>query len=256
MNIEEGLKAIGFNESESRVYLCLAEIGKATASLIAKRQRMPRTTVYSVLENLMQKGLVSQEEKSATTFFMANKPSALMRIIEEEKNRLREKEKETKKLVELIQPFFRGRNFSVPRLQFFEGKKSIEAMLYDSLPIWRQSLSETDLTWWGYQDPSFVERYLPWLEHVWKSWHPNEKVKLLSHKSEIEKKVAGTRSGREVRIISEKIIFSSTIWVAGDYIILIMTRQEPQYAFVLRDPVFSTNLRSVFQLLWDSVKQK
>jgi hypothetical protein len=34
--------------------------------------------------------------------------------------------------------------------------------------------------------------------------------------------------------------------------VLLMTLQEPHYSFELRDTVFASNLRVVFQLLWSS----
>ncbi|MDC0358440.1 helix-turn-helix domain-containing protein, partial [Oligoflexia bacterium] len=233
------------------VYLALAELGKSTASLLAKRVNIPRTTAYSVLDNLVQKGVVSQEQKGASTFYSCNKPQALMRMVEREQEDLKQKAAMAHELMNLVGPYFKGKNFSIPKLQFFEGKQNLKNLLYDYLQEWRDSMSQYDYTWWGYQDHTFIEQNLGWLKDVWKTASPEEHVKLISNTSEIEQKLGGKfPARREIRTVPPPYQFSSTIWILGDYILLIMTRQKPHYAFQMRDPVFGENLRTLFQMLW------
>jgi hypothetical protein len=84
--------------------------------------------------------------------------------------------------------------------------------------------------------------------------HENEKICLLSNKSPTEKKLKNKIAKREIRHVPKNFEFSSTIWVLGDYVITIMTRQKPHYAFVLKDSVFAANQRLIFQLLWEISK--
>lgn len=248
--IEERFRELGFTENELKVYLSLAEAGKASAGILARRAKIPRTTVYAVLASLVRRGLIASHEQEATTLYSANAPGALMRIVEQEKLEVRRKEQRVQELVDMVKPFFRRKQFSVPRIRFFEGEANINSMLYDNVDAWRESAKSFDSTWWGYQDHTFVEKYLPWLEHVWGTWTESEKVCLLSQDAPVEQRVAGRRPGRVIRPISRTFQFTSSVWVVGDYIVLIMSRSEPQYAFMLHDTVFSGNLRAVFQLLW------
>lgn len=254
MDISQQFSTLGFNDSEVQVYLGLAEVGKSTAGVLAKRLGMARTTVYSVLENLSQKGVVSLEEKRGATFYVVNKPEALLRVVERERGVLAKKEQAARELVEHIGPFFRNKFFSIPKFQFFDGKASVENMLYEQLPNWRATLSSADHTWWGYQDHTFVTMFEPWLRHYWAVRPDCEQVKLLSNNSPMEEKLRGKIERREIRQIPEEYDFSSSVWIVGDYIILIMTRQEPVYAFQFRDANFAANLRSVFRLLWTMTK--
>ncbi len=248
--VEKHLEQLGFNETEVKVYLALADVGKSTAQLLGKRAGVPRTTAYSTLDNLVRKGVVAIEQKRGSTFYTANNPAALLKLVEQDKREVLAREHVAKELVQLIQPYFRNKNFSIPKLQFFEGRKNVASLLRDNLDTWRESLRQYDNAWWGYQDHTFVEEYIDWLEESWVTKSEDEYIKLISNYSKVESALSGKVKGRKIIPVSKEYNFSSSIWVCGDFIVLLMTRQEPHYAFQLHDPVFSANLRLVFQLLW------
>lgn len=243
---------LGFGDNEKSVYLCLAELGKATAQTVAKRTSIPRTTVYSVLDSLSLKGMVNQEPQGEVRTYVANPPSALLRSVEQEKRELADRESACKKLIELAEPLFQEKHFSVPRLQFFEGGNNVEHLLYEYTDAWHRSLKQHDNIWWGYQDPTILEHYTEWLYHHWKQSDPQMQIRLLSQDAGIERKLKNTPELRQIRSLPAGYDFSSTIWICGEYIVMIMSQQKPHYAFQIKDAVFASNLRMVFQLLWDS----
>ena len=57
--------------------------------------------------------------------------------------------------------------------------------------------------------------------------------------------------GRKIKALKGKLDFTSTIWVCGDYIIMIVARDNPHYAFQIYDKVFSANLRMLFKVFWE-----
>lgn len=248
--IEQTFKALGFTANEAALYLMLAETGKSTIQLLAKRAKLPRTTAYSVLEGLAQKGLVSEEKRGASRFFVANQPQALLRMVKREREELSKREKIAELFVEELKPLFRSKFFSVPKIQFFEGREAVEAMLYDFTPRWIESARMTDNIWWGYQDHTFVERYRAWLDYYWSVKHPDNKIQLISNDAPVEKELKGKVQGRQILPVPGDFNFSSTIWVCGEYISLVMTRNEPNYAFLIQDAVFAENMRLLFRLLW------
>ena len=123
-------------------------------------------------------------------------------------------------------------------------------MLYEHCLEWQKSLSGYDSTWWGYQDHQFVESYREWLDYYWTKMPEEENILLLSNESPTEVQLKGKIPQRRIRLVPSDFQFSSTIWVAGDYVITVMTRQRPHYAFQLQDKVFASNQRKSFQLLW------
>ena len=57
-NYEKALKNLGLSAKEVMVYTTLLKLNRSTVSNIAKKSEMPRTTIYPLLEKLMQKGIV------------------------------------------------------------------------------------------------------------------------------------------------------------------------------------------------------
>jgi predicted transcriptional regulator len=252
--ILDQFKHLGFSENEMSVYLLLAEVGRSSASMLAKRAGIVRTTAYSVLENLVRKGLVSEEESQGKTYFVANPVSSLVRGVEKEREELRVKEKIAKELAATIEPYFRSANFSIPKFQFFDGQANVNNFLYENTSRWSESVAKYDHTWWGYQDHTFVENYLEWLEYYWSVKPQEEKIQLVSNKVKIEAGLKGKVPGREIKPAPIEYNFSSSIWVNGDYIVLLMTKQDPHYAYQMIDPVFAANLRLIFKLLWSNIR--
>ena len=252
--MEQLFQKLGFTALEARAYLALADVGKAPASVLAKNLEVPRSTAYSILQSLVTKGVVSCEKDKDPALYMPLAPQTLRQLVESEKEKtetaLEEKLTTAIQLEGLIQPFFQQKNYSIPKIQFFEGIKSVESMLYTHAAAWQESISHYDNTWWGYQDTHFVEHYRKWLDYYWATRGPDEEILLLSNRAEVEKKLKGKVSKRTIKPLPKGYEFSSTIWVLGDYVILIMTRQQPHYAFQLKDAVFASNQRMLFQMLW------
>ncbi len=258
MLLEDYFNKIGLSTKEARVYLQLAESGKTSASNLSKLCRLKRPTTYSILESLALKQLVTQLRDTDQTYFQATEASAILKMLELEENVYIEKMQIKKalatELIKEVEPFFKSTNYSIPKLQFFEGANEIHKMLYEECFNWQKSVAHYDKTWWGYQDHGFVEQYMDWLNYYWALRIPGEKIKLFSNKSEIENKLQGKIVDRTIKIVPDKSQFSSTIWILGEYVVTIMTRQKPHYAFVLKDAVFASNQRQMFQLLWSSRK--
>ena len=252
--IDNLFSTLGISAAEAKVYLVLAELGKAPASLISKTLELPRSTVYTALENLEKQGLASREKLSEVALFQASSAEAIKDLVESEKNKalqiINNKENAAKELIPLLSTHFKNKNFSIPRLEFFEGAAGIKKMLLKYQHTWQQSISNYDFTWWGYQDHHFVENYRDWLDSYWVSMKEDEKICLFSNKSETEKKLKKKVAKRTIKTTKRE--FSSTIWILGDYVVTIMTRQQPHYAFQLHDPVFAANQRLIFQMLWDN----
>ena len=248
--MEQHFKELGFSNNEIKTYIYLAECGGANAHNIAKRIKVPRTTTYSVVASLIEKGIISQEQKKGTTYFIPNKPQAILRLIKKKQEEIKKKEKVAIELIDLVTPYFNTKHHSIPKMQFFEGRENVENMLYDHSEIWIDSIAKYDSTWWGFQDVEFVNEYKKWLEYYWDLKKDSEQIKIISNQATIEKDLEGKIKGRHIKQLPKDFNFSSTLWVLGDYVVLIMTKSDPHYAFQIKDPLFAANLRFVYQMLW------
>lgn len=256
--MEQLFDQLGFSQAETKLYLALAENGKSGATALAKRVGIPRSTAYSLLDALIEKGLVSKEQEADGAIFAPRPPTVFTQLVRMEAEEITQKfRSRTEAAMELereLKPLFREDSYRAPRIQVFEGRKNIESMLYGYEEDWQRQVMAHDCIWWGYQDVDFVPSYRKWLDHYWAKLLPQEKIQLLSNRSEVEKNLKKKLRQRIIRQLPRDMEFSSTIWVLGEYVVMIMTRQQPHYAFQLRDKAFADNQRTIFQLLWRTLE--
>ena len=81
--LKKSLEGIGFSKRETSVYLALLELGKATVSQIARKANINRTTGYDILDNLVNKRLVSVSGKEPKQEYVAESPEGIIELLEE-----------------------------------------------------------------------------------------------------------------------------------------------------------------------------
>ena len=64
VRITECLKSLGLTKYEAHVYIALLQVASATASEIHEISGVPRASVYTVIDQLLEKGLVSVSQSS------------------------------------------------------------------------------------------------------------------------------------------------------------------------------------------------
>lgn len=84
--LEQDLQKLGFAKNEITVYLALFELGKSRAGKIIERTGLHRNLVYTALEELVRKDLVSKVERGKVAVFEANSPKFLKDGIERQMN--------------------------------------------------------------------------------------------------------------------------------------------------------------------------
>lgn len=122
MKIEKTLERLGFSENEVRIYIAALESGLASAQDIAKKAALKRTTAYSVLEYLVNKGVVGKSLIRGKTRFLAEPPEKLLSIVNDLRSSIE------KALPELDALY--NKNQAKPKITFYEGDKAVQ-MVYD-----------------------------------------------------------------------------------------------------------------------------
>src|SRR6056297_533065 len=90
--LKEKLNKAGLTGNESKVYLELLKHNELGANELSKKVSMDRTLTYTVLNHLIEKGLISYIIKKNKKFFKAESPENLL-------NPIKEKEFFTKDLI-------------------------------------------------------------------------------------------------------------------------------------------------------------
>ncbi len=139
-NMEETLKSLGLGEYEARIYAILSEHSPASASYIAKKAGLSRSSVYTALSSLSAKSLVGTSYKNEVKQFVAEGFDALGQMLQTEKRELDRKQRDLASM-ERIFKSDAASLFGVPRIVFFEGKESLKK-IYKSM-LWNAPKGST-----------------------------------------------------------------------------------------------------------------
>lgn len=120
----EVLQGLGLSENEAKVYLACLGLGSTTALKIAKSAEIKRPTVYSVIESLKSKGLISIEVHGFKQRFVAETPEKLEEVLELKKQQF-------KKLLPDLQALQNSHDDG-GFIKYFEGMEGIKSV-YQSM---------------------------------------------------------------------------------------------------------------------------
>ncbi|MBI4262045.1 hypothetical protein HY624_00790 [Candidatus Uhrbacteria bacterium] len=123
--IEQTLQRLGFSRNEARVYVAALETGVSSAQEIAKRAKLKRTTTYSILDYLVQRGVVGKTELRGKARFLADPPSKLLSLLEDIHSQIK---KELPQLEALY-----NKHETKPKIVFYEGKGAVQKVYDDTL---------------------------------------------------------------------------------------------------------------------------
>ncbi len=250
---QETLQLLGFSAKEIKVYLTLLKSGRSTPATLAKLCKITRPTVYNIVKSLISKGVIAEDLGGKTLYVSPLPPYNLHKIVDKPRRELAEKDELVKKAVAELSLITAQKEYPVPKIRFVEEDK-LEDFLYENTAKWNRALLDADSTWWGFQDHSLVEQYEKWILWFWEQKEyqiERVKTKLLSNSSPIEEKMGRklARTKRDIRFLSG-LNFTSSVWVTGDYLIMITTQKHPFYLVEIHDATLAHNMREVFKRLW------
>ncbi|MBU0727660.1 hypothetical protein KKA95_03160 [Patescibacteria group bacterium] len=142
------LTDLGLNDKEAKIYLVCLELGSGTVMQISRKSAITRGSTYDILEEMLEKGLVSKIHKDKHMVFTAVDPEVLNKRYQD---RIRN--------FELVMPELTGlfHKHSKPRVRYFEGAEGIKRVYEDTLTATTEILNyansrEIRMYWPSYDD--------------------------------------------------------------------------------------------------------
>ena len=130
--IEKDIQSLGLNEKEAKVYLASLELGQATVQKISAKAGIKRPTTYFIIENLMERGLMSSYYQGKKQLFMAEMPERILDLIAKERKELELREEQFKRLLPELQSI-NNRNKDKPVVKYYEGKEGVITMVSEHI---------------------------------------------------------------------------------------------------------------------------
>jgi sugar-specific transcriptional regulator TrmB len=252
------LRELGLNGKEVAVYLALLKNGRRTPAALSQITKINRATVYSVAKNLQSKGLIAEDISGRSRYFLPLPPKNLNQIIDRPRRELEEKEKLVKDVIEELHQLTSEQEYPVPKIRFIQ-ESDLKDFLFDNTRKWQQNILHGDGIWWGFQDHSFAEYYKEWIHFAWttpEGRNPKHSARIITNTANIEKKLKTTylKEKRNMRSLRGENL-TSTVWVAGEYIVMIATKHHPFYLVEIHDVLLAHNMREMFKKLWEQTRE-
>ncbi len=135
---EQILQGIGLSKPQANTYLHMLNIGEATPPQLAKDLGQTRTNMYSVLDQLSQKGLAKKLEKDKKITYIAAHPVQLEKYVEHRRNYILNWEYKLNSILpQLVKNYYS--TTEQPEVRFFQGKEALKhiygEVLRDKQPV-------------------------------------------------------------------------------------------------------------------------
>ena len=135
-NISNKLQKSGLSKNEANLYILLFKIGTQSASILARKLDIPRTTAGFYCESLYKKGLLSKSKKANMFLYSISSSDALILFLENQKKieilRLNEQIKNAQDILPELQSF-EGTSPTRPKVTFYEGVEGLRTVYNDTL---------------------------------------------------------------------------------------------------------------------------
>ncbi|MDD4990005.1 MAG: helix-turn-helix domain-containing protein [Candidatus Pacebacteria bacterium] len=239
------LKNLGFNEYETKVYLACLELGKSPVLEIARKARIKRTTVYNVVNLLLEKGLLSKYEDEKGQKFLAEPPEKILDM-------LQQKEKEFARLLPNLMAITSTGSDIRPEVKFYQGKEGIKAVYEDIINTCEKGDSVdayfAEDSFDFFSDYSFMEKRIAKGFGGRGIGFDSEIVR--KHRANDKKELRQTKvvSKDELPIGIEKIIYKGKVALINFHGI--------PFGVIIKSPQIYKAEKAIFELLWKKIPDK
>jgi predicted transcriptional regulator len=248
--MNEMLFELGLTKTQVEVYLCILSYGRIMPALVAKITGIKRPTVYGAVVELEKMGIVSEDRAGKSKYFVATilDFENFVKIKKEELARL--EALSTHLLVDL-KKVARTSKSSQPEITYVS-EVDIKDFLYRQTDAWNKSMLEIgETSWWGHNSLDFTKHKFvqDWIDWYWEYSPKIIGLNLFSTFHEGEDKIAKKSHKRRV-IKFWKTQQDSSVKICGDYILMFITNQKPQYVIQIKDRLMAESLRRTYRELW------
>lgn len=237
------MKNLGLSEAESKIYLAALELGKALPKHLAEKASVKRPTLYQVLPDMMQQGLLTETPVGKRRFLVGEDPQ----------NFLEKKQSELEQIEKLI-PELRlllSASRTKPKIIFYEGVDGVKKIYLDNLREKKPTLNLIGL-----------ENIHPEIDKYAQHYYIPRRIKygitidiLISGsiKSPFMYLKTDPYALRKVKILDpKKFPIPLDAYIYGDNVSFALWRKDSEpIGLIIRSKEIATTMRSLFNFIWE-----
>lgn len=237
------LKNMGLSDHEAAIYLAALSSGPSSILSLARVSGVKRTTVYSVLNALQDKGLMIREVKGWKTLFAAERPEKLEAIIESKKSDLAKVLPDLSALYNL-----RGEEGTIKFFDGLEAVKSVYESLIQDVKPHEDYLIVSDLEQWLKLDEGFFQDFVERRAKL------PINIRMLVQPSEVARKHKKFEKAynESIRFLPEGTKLTTNLVIIPKRVV-IHQLVPPVFAMTIENPSIIRMHREQFEIMWKSL---
>jgi len=242
--LEQVLKQAGMSKKQAKIYLAAIALGETTIKEIAQKSGIRRTTIYDVIQEMIDLGYIKLTSHGARRKFLAATPEELQFII---KRRVIAIQGGLEDLIKISNV-----EKSKPKVWFFEGIEGLKNAFNDTLKY-----PEKEIYQWGSRD------ILDVLGEEWSTKYmlrrAGEKIfaKTLSPDfTDVRRyKKMDAKHYREIRLVDPKEFpLEIELDVYGNRLAMISVKD--QMAVIIESKPIANTLKVIHKMCWEATQEK
>jgi HTH-type transcriptional regulator, sugar sensing transcriptional regulator len=245
MFLEKSLIKLGLSEKQAKVYLALLELDSAKISDIAAKANIKRSTTYLIIDELLQKGLVSEYPSYKGNKYTIENPEKLKNILNEQKKEL-----------DYAFPFIHkmyNKEKERPQVKVYEGLEAIRQVYLDYV-----FKSETEVLF--FSSLSKVLDMVPDLNEMWrkeiiKQQNFKGKEILNPSKKDIEYGLKAIKNSKnlEIKVLPKdsKYQFKDSECAIFDDQVMFVAYGSKIFTTLIKSQLLTESLKALFFQTWE-----
>lgn len=237
------IQNLGFTTKQARIYLAALELGEASVQQLAQKSQLKRTTLYYILDELIESGALVETKTGRKTYYVPEQPVTLLKNVKEKISNFEES-------LEFLEDVA-GRTRKKPRVYFLYGSAGFKE-------VWDMILNTKEKE---YRIITGGENFLGYVkekyivdEIIAKKKRLGVSSRQLITASAYAKEIIA-KDSRENRISKllppiYKLPFTEII---TESLVAFISPRFSNMIFIVENDAFSKTRKSIFETLWHSI---
>lgn len=253
MPILQVLKDLGLQDKEPDVFMALLTTpGTQPASVIAKKVKLNRVTVYKTLIKLAEMGLVTKTMKFGITCFFAEDPD---KVLEQLLKKRRDSVESLNQQLLAVLPQIKGlqrQDLYIPRVRFYEGVEGVKRVYQDTLVEGKPIDSFENVADMAPE----IKTYL-FEEYISRRIEKGIRARVITPQNPQNKKFreADRSQMRKTRFATLKAFpMEIEMNLYGNKTAFFSYRSEEMFAVIIESRAIANSMRAIFEYCWEIAK--
>lgn len=245
--LESVLKSASLSDTEIKTFIFLLTHDAAfRASEVSKRTKLNRTTLYGVLNSLLERGLVSQSEENGVLLFRAIQPHLLANYLERGREKLTASIKEAERLLPELERARGQEERYRPNTQFFGGIDGIKQVYEDLIA------NNKEKKVYGFTGIHAVYKLMgqEWIDYILR-YRPAMGVKWFAIAVDSPESrnlyVNDEKHLRETKFLPAEYNFEVELAAYDDKVAAISFAEDYPWAMIINDKKIADTIKSIFR---------